>query len=86
MTEPWPIKSWPTESLTGSAITRAARTKIREIEAHRRAISMHEDAVILFDKLHQTEKSARARERAAGAREMLRLALTEQEEMTSPDD
>lgn len=46
---------------------------------------MHEDAVILFDKLNQTEKSARALERAARAREILRLALTEQDEMTSPD-
>jgi hypothetical protein len=52
--------------------------KTREIEAHRRAIKMHEDAVILFDRLHQTG-SANARERAERAREMLRQALAEQE-------
>jgi hypothetical protein len=31
---------------------RASRAKVREIEAHRRAITLHEDAVILFDRFH----------------------------------
>jgi uncharacterized protein (DUF1778 family) len=74
MTEPWPA-----ESLTESAIVRAAHAKAREIEAHQRAIKIHRDAVTLFDRLDET-KSAGARERAERAREMLRLALGEQEE------
>jgi hypothetical protein len=41
---------------------------------------MHEDAVILFDRFHQTSKSLRARERVEHARELLRQALAEQEE------
>jgi hypothetical protein len=59
---------------------RARAAKAREIEAHRRAIKMHEDAVILFDRFHQTGKSLRARERVEHARELLRQALAEQEE------
>jgi putative ubiquitin-RnfH superfamily antitoxin RatB of RatAB toxin-antitoxin module len=62
------------------ARARARAAKAREIEAHRRAIKMHEDAVILFDRFHQTSKSLRARERVEHARELLRQALAEQEE------
>jgi hypothetical protein len=62
------------------AKARARAAKGREIEAHRRAIKVHEDAVILFDRFHQTGKSLRARERAERARELLRQALAEQEE------
>ena len=56
------------------------RAKVREIEAHRRAIKLHEDAVILFDRFHQAGKSRSAGERVEHAREMLRLALVEQDE------
>jgi hypothetical protein len=42
---------------------------------------MHEDAVILFDRFHQTGKSLRARERVERARELLRQALADQEEV-----
>jgi len=56
------------------------RAKKREIEAHRRAIKLHEDAAILFDRLHQTGKSRDARQRAQRAREMVHLALVEQAE------
>ena len=72
------------QELPDSAKSRAAKAKAREIEAHKRAIKLHEDAVILFDRLHKDGKSLSARERAERAREMLRLALTEQDEMTSP--
>jgi hypothetical protein len=54
------------------------RAKARELEAHRRAIKRHEDAVILFVRFHQTAKSRDARQRAERAREMLRLALGQQ--------
>lgn len=60
------------------ARARVRAAKAREIEAHRRAIKMHEDAVILFDRFHQTGKSLRARERVERARELLRQALAEQ--------
>ena len=46
------------------------------MEAHRRAIALHEDAAELFDRLYQADKSRAARERAQRAREMLRLALS----------
>jgi hypothetical protein len=66
------------------AKARALQAKAREIEAHRRAITLHEDAAILFDRLHQSGKSRDARQRAERAREMLRLALEEQEEAARP--
>jgi hypothetical protein len=56
----------------------AMRAKDREIEAHRRAIKLHEDAVIFFDRFHQTGRSRDARQRVERAREMLHLALVEQ--------
>ena len=59
------------------------RAKVREIEAHRRAITLHEDAVILFDRFRQTGKSRDARERAERAREMLHLAFVEHAEADS---
>ena len=62
------------EGSVEDALSRARAAKIREIDAHRRAITIHEEAVILFDQLRQEGKSARALERAARAREMLRLA------------
>jgi hypothetical protein len=58
MAEPWPIGSWPCESLTESAIARAACAKAHEMEAHRRAIRIHEDAALLFERLCRTGKSA----------------------------
>ena len=64
----------------GRAANRAAQAKAREIEAHRRAITLDEDAAELFDGLHQTEKSHAARERAERARNTLRRALAEQAE------
>jgi hypothetical protein len=46
---------------------RVARAKAREIEAHRRASKLHEDALILFERLHQTAKARDARQRAERA-------------------
>ena len=68
------------EASVEDAKTRAGTAKPREIEAHRRAIKMHQDAVILFDWLYQTGKTAKAPERAERARPMLRQALVEQAE------
>jgi hypothetical protein len=54
--------------------------KPARIDAHRRAIKLREDAVMLFDRFHQTGRSRNAGEHAEHAREMLRLALVEQDE------
>jgi hypothetical protein len=59
---------------------RADRAKEREIEAHLRAVALHETAARIFDRQEQTESAASARRRAQRAREMLDLALQEQEE------
>lgn len=56
------------------AEARVMRAKAGELEAHRRAIKLHEDAAILFERFHQTDASRHARQRAECAREMLRLA------------
>jgi hypothetical protein len=62
------------------AKARAARVKVREIEAHRWAIDLQETAAVIFDRVGQSRKSRNARRRAEHAREMLRLALVQQKE------
>jgi hypothetical protein len=63
MTEPWPA-----ESLTESAIVRAAHAKAHEIEAHQRAIKIHKDAVTLFDWLDETKSAGLASVRSVRVR------------------
>jgi hypothetical protein len=67
--------------LAKSAKARAASAKAREIDAHRRAITMQEDATKFFDRMQEPDLSASARVRADNARELLRRALEEQAEM-----
>ena len=62
------------------AKARAARVKVREIEAHRWAIDLQETAAFIFDRVGQSRKSPNARRRAEYAREMLRLVLVQQKE------
>jgi hypothetical protein len=52
--------------------------RAREIDAHRRAITMHKDAATLFDRLHQPDRAGAALQRAEHARELLRQAIAEQ--------
>jgi hypothetical protein len=63
------------EGTAESAATALLRQKPARLKLTGAAIKMHEDAVRLLDRLHQTEKSRAARERAERAREMLRNAL-----------
>jgi putative ubiquitin-RnfH superfamily antitoxin RatB of RatAB toxin-antitoxin module len=58
----------------------ADRAKESEIEAHRRAIALHEAAVGIFERLERPDRASRAWRRAEHAREMLALALQEREQ------
>ena len=62
-----------------SAWERAKRAKLREIEAHRRAIGVHEETAALFDSLGLEARAAAVRQRAERARAMLETALKEAE-------
>ena len=63
----------------GNAKARAMQAQAREIEAHRRAINLQESAAIMFDRVHRTDRSRNARERADHARKMLWQALAERD-------
>jgi len=52
----------------------AERAKIRELEAHRRAIKLQEEAVILFERAGQSVFAENARRRARHAQERVELA------------
>jgi hypothetical protein len=62
-----------------SAWERAKRAKLREIEAHRRAIGVHETTADLFDSLGLEARAAAVRQRAERTRTMLETALNEVE-------
>ena len=62
-----------------SAWERAKRAKLREIEAHRRAISVHEDTAELFESLGLEARAAAVRQRAERTRAMLETAIREAE-------
>jgi hypothetical protein len=55
------------------------RAKRREIDAHRRAIAVHESTAALFEELGLKEQAATVRERAERTRAMLDLAIKEAE-------
>ena len=57
---------------------RANQAKLQEIAAHRKAIELHEDAAVLFDRLNRPDRAAAARLRADHARQLLALAIEEQ--------
>lgn len=61
------------------AKARAREAKAHEIEAHRRAVELQENAAAMFDRVHYSEEARNALARAERAREMLRQALAEQE-------
>lgn len=68
---------------TPSAWERAKRAKLCEIEAHRRAIELHETTADLFDSLGLEARAAAVRERAERIRAMLETALKEAEVFSS---
>ena len=59
---------------------RARMAKQREVEAHARAIELHQSAAELQDRLGHPDRAARARLHAEHARELWNLALAEQAE------
>jgi hypothetical protein len=61
-----------------TAKDRARRAKVLEIEAHKRAIELHEQAAAIFDRLRYEERAQNARERAERTRQLLQQALAEQ--------
>ena len=62
-----------------SAWERAKRAKLREIEAHRRAIGVHEETAELFESLGLEVRAAVVRNRAGRTRAMLETAIKEAE-------
>lgn len=66
-----------------AAWARADRAKVREITAHRRAITFQEDAVARFELRGLVVYAAAARERAERARVLLHAALDEQAETSA---
>jgi hypothetical protein len=62
-----------------SAWERAKRARLWEIEAHRRAIGVHESTAELFESIGLEVRAAVVRERAERARRMLETALKEAE-------
>ena len=62
----------------GAARQRADEAKLREIAAHKRAISLHGQAAMIFDERGAPGLAAAARARAVRACEMLATALLEQ--------
>ena len=68
---------------------RARLAKRRELAAHERAIQQHERAAQVQERFGHPDRAAAAREHAQHARELLELALREQqewEEQTSVED
>jgi hypothetical protein len=68
---------------------RARSAKGRELAAHGRAIQRHEQAAQVQERLGHPDRAATARKHAQHARELLELALREQqawEEQTSAED
>jgi len=61
---------------------RLALAKESEIDAHRRAIALHEASALVFDRHGKAARAAGARRRAQHAREMLALALREYAPLT----
>jgi hypothetical protein len=59
------------EAAASSAWERAKRAKLREIEAYRRAIGVHEDTAEWFESLGLEARAAVVRNRAERARAML---------------
>ena len=62
-----------------SAWEQVKRAKLREIEAHRRAIATHENIGHFFESLGLEARAAVVRQRAERAREMLETAIREAE-------
>ena len=60
------------------ALERANGAKLREIDAHRRAIILQDKTAAFFDGLGLETRAAVARERGERARAMLELAFIEQ--------
>ena len=65
----------------GRARERAALAKQHELDAHARAIELHERAAELQEWLGQHDRAANARAHAQHARELHALALAEQSEL-----
>jgi hypothetical protein len=67
------------EVAISAAWQRLKRAKLREIDAHRKAIAVHESTAAIFEELGLEERAARVRERAERTRAMLDLATREAE-------
>jgi hypothetical protein len=63
---------------------RARLAKRRELAAHERAIQRHEQAAQVQERFGHPDRAATAREHAQHARELLQLALREQQEWEGP--
>ena len=61
------------------AKARAMEATARDIEAQREAINLQESSAIMFERVHQPNKSRNARERAEHARERLWQAVAERD-------
>jgi len=59
---------------------RAAEAKARELEAHRRAEELHEEAAVTLERLGRGDLAQAARQRAQRSRELYVEALREQAE------
>jgi hypothetical protein len=60
-----------------SAWERVKRAKLREIDAHRRALAVHESTAAIFEGLGLDDQAATIRERAEKTRALLDLAIKE---------
>jgi hypothetical protein len=67
------------EVASSSARERLKRAKLREIDAHRRALAVHESTAAIFEELRLEERAATVRERAERTRALLDLAIREAE-------